>query len=1713
MQACQLHKNREDFSRECLYNIEQYYDGQSSCMVYDLNPFDGHLVSLKPSDNLYLALLLKKQLDYDKAFKYLARVKIKSSLSSFDLSLIEQFLKDEDRSPASLAFNLKLLLFVVENVNQLDESRFGKKINNQFYSIFDWGIKAYIRYLNTINSETQSAIPMSLRLNVEEEKALLLTLELYKKQINESQDGKKSQINFQPLLPRILDKRFEVLATKENAAEFTIDPKEIPLTPPIFASIPLLREDRSEFLSSMKRYGTPFLFGPNAIRENSIGDETNYEVYPNRITPEAIAVNFEDLYEKARNCPSGNGHPFDFTLLALLKQNFNHWHQGPKLACLLFFTRHFSDQFQDLTFLNAKNDNEKMEIYDSICSRLKAISKTQRYHNFCATHLQAKGEFPYTKDISLPAIKSADRKPFLEIPNQKAPENLRHLRKAFFSKKSRDLGVEVHPPFLDPTLMEGMGPLEHEILNRILTGYEDLKTKKKVSYELGNKKLKKLKDNQDQFLKEKQSLSDRLAAQRKLIMQKLNAPYKLKNGKLTKQQMDAELSYLRAKDSRQTEPLSPEKIMKEVILKRDLSYLSKRAPLMTNEEMEELISDVKEYYHQLVLYRNFEEALVYLEKLVEDPNDKDTVQKLAEILDYAFDYDPHEYPEISYFKVDGGKLPRPEQISIYKWICEGLEKGENRMFQLAAGGGKTSYLIPLLMLRAKRMNLTPVVCTTQTIYNIDKENLKETLIPLQEKLGLLETGMHMKLTEDDLRLIYKELERYHIEGRGIIITPQACYALHLLYRVAAIKEKNPGKVKWLSLILHFFKTKSLFLVDEFHRNGDPLTRAIFGTGEFYFIPEKERELFISMMLPLLGIEELCTNDERKIPLSTLSRMKSNLLGMPSEEDIRIIQQSLAEHLVKSPLLNIPVEKRDEFIHYWTVKNQNPPEIMEQWHNGNDDEKERAGLTALTGYFLHDILKHITKMRTGLDHGVSIYPEEKFDTPYHHTSPTTSQYEDPYIAISATIKGNYHRYLSREDIRELIGKLINEFWKNYNFNQSNHLSTPSQRFKNWMRNAPSEELKNLDLVDIDLNNRHQMNPLIDFLSKNPETIKEYLKTEILTQIGKAKEQFSVTPSHIMNGKKLTFTATPLPEGACSRAIDAFHYENAFAAHVVYEYSKQKNQNYIFPESTETFFDEMKDNQAFKESRVFLDPGGFFSDWKNVNVAKKWMETSPDLDGVLFFKEGNSLKVDKEEKLSLRLRNGKIIEFEGSMIIEALAKENLDWHKLQLGTLYSAAQTESSNVLQKTGTKAFVFVGNLLTSSHLAQTLMRLRGFLSEEMNQSVTWIIQRDLAGKIKLGQSGKLDGSSLFFWSLKNEADHSIKQLILGAFQEIAFAIESIALDEIESALNDPEEQIRLFLKYQEGFIERPPLDPYEMFGKGVKDVDTGDVLMKYAKDLYLKFEFAGAPFSQQHELLQKIDSIIAETKPKVATIATNYEQTIGKEVEQHCKLKKETEQEELRPRPFDPLAAATISGSLKITDPGYPVLGHRIPARQSLNCQALTERLYFDISHVHTATNTGSDLGVGFLKPIDTFTIILRENREPFAIVNINEHTSSYIDQLKDCPDNLKLNHSAFIVSSQGVMIQYGKGSIAPAPEEVEKVLNSQWFVDLLIDAKLLKGEIPVEGRELDRLIARIGEWPKPGGFKEFFQRVAAAQPNPETVNLKMIFDFLDEKIGRNQY
>ena len=282
--------------------------------------------------------------------------------------------------------------------------------------------------------------------------------------------------------------------------------------------------------------------------------------------------------------------------------------------------------------------------------------------------------------------------------------------------------------------------------------------------------------------------------------------------------------------------------------------------------------------------------------------------------------------------------------------------------------------------------------------------------------------------------------------------------------------------------------------------------------------------------------------------------------------------------------------------------------------------------------------------------------------------------------------------------------------------------------------------------------------------------------------------------------------------------------------------------------------------------------------------------------------------------------------------------------------------------------------------------------------------------------------------------------------------------------------------------------------------------LWKFADTLYEKFNY-DQPFEQQLDLREYIDSIAKKTKAIISTVATNYDKLIGKHVEQHCKLKKKSEREEFRPRAFDPIAAVRVDGSLKITDPQYPNHSEKYLASDVMNCQGLTKRLYLASAQIQTATNSGTELGGEFLKPIDTFNIIMRKGKKPFAQVNINEHTSTHVQDLKDCPKDLVLTHTSFIASSAGHIIQVGKVALAPDPKEIADILSSEWFLDLQIDAKLLRGQIPIKGLELDRLISRIVQWPEPG-FKDFFLRVAKSQPNPETVNVEATFNFLDEKI-----
>ena len=68
------------------------------------------------------------------------------------------------------------------------------------------------------------------------------------------------------------------------------------------------------------------------------------------------------------------------------------------------------------------------------------------------------------------------------------------------------------------------------------------------------------------------------------------------------------------------------------------------------------------------------------------------------------------------------------------------------------------------------------------------------------------------------------------------------------------------------------------------------------------------------------------------------------------------------------------------------------------------------------------------MRTELDHSRSIFQEEEFDTPCHHKTPSTTQFENSHLGSAVSIKGSAHRGLSENQIRKLIVSLLEKDWK-------------------------------------------------------------------------------------------------------------------------------------------------------------------------------------------------------------------------------------------------------------------------------------------------------------------------------------------------------------------------------------------------------------------------------------------------------------------------------------------------------------------------------------------------------------------------------------------------------------------------------------------------------------------------------------------------------------
>ncbi len=1066
--------------------------------------------------------------------------------------------------------------------------------------------------------------------------------------------------------------------------------------------------------------------------------------------------------------------------------------------------------------------------------------------------------------------------------------------------------------------------------------------------------------------------------------------------------------------------ITPQMMMKEVILKNDISFLKKHRPMLSPIQIGNVCTLVKMFYHQEVL-------------------------KISG--DAPLNYDPLEYPEISYFKIQEGKLPKAEQIEVYKWICERLEKKEHCHFQQPAGRGKTSYLIPLLVLRAKRVGLMAVIFSTGSMYSVDKQNLGNTFNLLGVELAFAEVGLHMKLSLEELKLIYFQLAQGKKQDKALIMTPQIFYALHLMYLYAAIKEKDKDRVNYLGKIIYFLKNECLLILDESHQNLDALTRAIFGVGSIFKLPDHQQQHFLSLMQPIIKLMDPVLGIE-KINMS-LGELYANIFHLD-----------------------------EEFASYWTNKKALKPERLIQWQK---TDKAKADLISLTNYFLSTLLPQILKMRTEIDHCQSLYPEEEFESPCHNKTPSTAEFEDIYKTAALSIKGTFHRGLSKLQVSKFLTTLLKEHNNEVKGGIEN--TDPNAKLRSWLVGSKYEDLS---LEDINFADPTIMEELTFILKRNPLVIALYLLTTILPQISStSSEQLISTPSHLLSGfaTSISCSATPLRPIAYPQAIKSFYKDPFFESNVLAQLRAPQNARQLFVKDASVFFQEMmkeQNKELFNSATMFIDPRGFFSDFNNHTVAKVWLEAS-QLDGVIFFNEERVLKVDREEKPKLLDKQGKITDYTGVM------------PQGKIGIYFDAAHSEAANVIGDPNAIILFFLSKGLTKSRKIQAVMRARGFLDK---QSLVWIIPDEVAFLTKT------DVPSIEEWTEKNENEEMGKRVILNAFQEIAFKIQNLASTEIEKAHKiDPQIAMTLMQKYSKGFTEFSDHDPYKAFSDHEKNEDTRLVLERYAREYYKLFNYE-LPLEEQHELTGEINDFISKVEEEVKTIASNFNKAISKEIEQHCRLLNETEQMEFRPRAVDPISADGVYGSVNLIDHEFPSAVKQVLAKDLYN-EPLTENFYFEKNQLHTAVKGGKSLKEDYLKPIDFFLILIEDGHsKPSAIAISNEIISTYLNELIDAPEDggpLISPHKAFLVTAEGMLVQKGRGILAPSEADVEKILSSLWLKDLATDAAFLKGQLLHPERLAERIENGWG-WNK---FHQFRHKVLSSLPNMESAELAALKKF----------
>ncbi len=1615
---------------------------------YQVDPTDNSLYNPSSSANWYLAYKYLMSKNYKMGFRILPHL---SSLQSYtkELNIIDRLAKDfKDHSPEGISFALRLALKLFDNMN-LPRTLSSKDSieNKRKEALFGFILKCYKSYVSFLSNYSLNSVPIELRLSRDLEQRLVNNLRNHFKE--------KQEWNL------FLENRYFLLKNPEQTTTLSV--------PPIYMTYPLdTLKTKYTYFDDTMLFDIHLKYPQTEIPKGKV-----------RFTLEDFNKHFSYIYDLIISAKGIKTHSADLLLFNLSRSKEDSLIYKQTIA-ILFFIRTYTDLFVGFSFKSCTDKKQLNEVFKLIIQKAKQsqgmitkavssfLSATASY--FPYLH----GNFNFTMSINLP-------KPPPEIPWIFAESDLSILLKlkkgpalSLFEKHIKSEKV-VYKPL--PAELKAETAMEQYFYSKLEKGRKKLE--KHPKYTFG------LKEN-GQFNDFLVDLHDwinltKLELQNdfQVLKSRSNQFYSDRIGKISREQLHSDTLLGLKRTSNQDFESTLSNTFIEALKSRDLRKIIRENSAISVDEAKKLLILSVKYLFLSILTNKIESAIEDLKN--GEVKEEDFVKTVAPLLNWNCKIDLIHETEVVVMFSNFKQLPRAEQSDILDWVFSSpldKDKCSSILFEFGAGGGKSTFIKSILLAREQYKGHITVGVSPPALLPLDSEKQRENMmLGFLHRVSLLSLNLTESYSYEELYSYYIHMDKVERDKIHLSISPKNQYAL-LLHLKLARTRGDVKSVEYLSFIVNELKNKGCALWDESRITLSPRSQAKVAFGVSEPIDISERNLILSIYKRIYEI--------------ALDHDVGNFLGT-----LPLNREEIAKPFLSEAWLKIPSGNEKEVLNFWLDPKAEPPKYILDLYAV---DKVAANGHALLKEFLTSYLPLLGSLKLGDDHKRSTVEGEDFDVPLMCKSPTEAQFDDAYLSTGVTIQGHLQRGLEFDQVKKLITEVKSKILQDLHHGIPLESSEVFSQWNKWINSEANPIAFNMD----ELTEHH---PWTTALKKNPEAIFWYLDNVVLKQILVPKQYLVVTPCHLLNSykKNILFSAyTSLPElypiDPTHENIKTVKKDHGFLFRIIQRLLEPVNSRmHIVTDTDPTpLFTQLYQGcpNLFNDLRTILDVGAALSSKDNRQIARTFMQFSNqnglNYKACVFF-PGIANKQLPAAAYMVINPEADPLPIEGE--IPAFCKQHkIDWVKDKVMVYVSRDYVAGSNVLHPKGARGLVLTGDKLDLGFLVQGPPRLRDIFDSQM---IDWCVTNQ--HRIESDTKMKISPLAIIKWSFSREGVDIAPEILMRAYQQISFYVESIAESEMEAAVNDSAKQIEIAKTYEKGYIQTDDKDAFQKFIQPIRSTPTATQLMKYAEATYAMFNYKQKDLKKSkiykpiQNLIGVISALIPETTSRSDKLVPGFTYMHCIKVQKALNIEHKNSQDYLEAVPQAPLSRNFHPYS---NDFLHALSKESLAARVLFKTDILEPTLYYTNNAIRTASDGRIPLAEKYLKPCQ-FLLFLWENDKTFKVFALSDTEASQIKiwLLEEPKTNFR--RKVILINTSGYVEQNGKGSYGLSQEEISNLLLSKQFSDIIVDANFIHGTIyapkqfkaKYEGKE---------------GFAELFNRLRLAAPLPEMFDEKGILSLI---------